>query len=308
MILCICPNPSVDVFAWVDDIKSGQVNRIQREKRFPGGKGVHVALAIAELGEDVRLLGFWGGATGQWIRERCTESGVSCHGPVVEGWSRTCITFKSRGVYQETELLGCGPIIDSKDYEEFVNVYRQLLPDADVVCMSGSWPQGAAADSYAQLVRMANATHKVTLVDATGEQLQLALEERPTAVHMNRAEIQSFYGADDIRKNAIQLSHHCEYAAVTSGAEGLYLVHNGLIVHARCPVEKVYSAVGSGDCLLAGLATAFKRGASMPDAARLAVACGAANCIREDLGMLYRKDVGRLEPGVMLTTGEGNFS
>lgn len=303
MIFCVCPNPSVDMFAWVDGILPGEANRVQREKRFPGGKGVHVALAAAELGEKVQLLAFWGGPTGQWIRNRCEEMGISCHGPEIEGWSRTCITFKSRDPYHDTELLGAGPAIDSKNFENFVSTYRSILAAADCVCLSGSWPQGAPGNAYAQLIRIAKDAETPALLDTTGEQLQYALEEGPTAVHLNRTEVQTFFAENDVRAAAILLAEKCEYALVTSGAEGLYLAHGTAMVHGRCPVEQVYSAVGSGDCLLAGFAVAFTRRLSTEDTARLAVASGTANCIREDLGMLYRSDVDRLLPAVTLSGG-----
>jgi tagatose 6-phosphate kinase len=84
MILCLCPNPSVDTYVWVGSFEPGQVNRVRKEQRFPGGKGVHVALAAAELGEEVCLLGFWGGPTGKWNRRSCGEKSVASFGPETE--------------------------------------------------------------------------------------------------------------------------------------------------------------------------------------------------------------------------------
>jgi tagatose 6-phosphate kinase len=301
MILCLCPNPSIDMFAWVESILPGGVNRIQKEKRFPGGKGVHVALAAAELGEKVQLLAFWGGPTGQWVKNSCEELGVSCHGPVIDDWSRTCMTFKSQDAYRDTELLGAGPNIDGEDFESFVNEYRKLVATTDCVCMSGSWPHGAPSDAYAQLITIAKSAEAPVLLDTTGEQLQHALKSRPVAVHLNRTEIQALLKEKDVRTAALFLAQKCEYAVVTSGPDGLYLAHGQEVVHAHCNIDQVYSAVGSGDCLVAGFAVALKRHMSIQDSARLAVACGAANCIREDLGMLYRKDVERLLPSVTVS-------
>ena len=56
MLLAVCPNPSVDYSIWIDSLEPGKVHRATREERYPGGKGVHVAMAAAELGEDVTLL------------------------------------------------------------------------------------------------------------------------------------------------------------------------------------------------------------------------------------------------------------
>jgi len=301
MILCVCPNPSIDMFVWIDTFRSGEVNRAKREQRFPGGKGVHVAMAIAELGEPVHLLGMWGGASGQWIRRECETRGVRCHGPEVAGWSRTCMTFKSASVeFHDTELLGTGPFINSDDFHQLLRDFRRLLPESELVCMSGSWPDGAPVDGYAQLIGLAHDAGKLTVLDTTGVQLTHALERRPGVVHMNRSEAAAWFREDDVVKSARLLADICDYAAVTAGAEGLHLVRGDEAVHARCIVDTVYSAVGSGDCLMAGMAVALQRGQSLEDIARMAVACGGANCMREDLGMLYRKDVEMLLPTVEL--------
>lgn len=289
------------MYAWINDIQPGGVNRIHREERFPGGKGVHVALAVAELGEEVELLAFWGGATGQWIRQRCVELGVKCHGPELKGWSRTCVTLKSDGNFRDTEFLGRGPELSGDDYRKFLIDYQTLLADADVVCMSGSWPQGALPDAYAQMISLAHEAGKFTLLDTTGESLRLALDVRPGGVHLNRTEAAELFDSDDPRHVAGLLATRCEYALLTSGADGLFLSHGSALVHAHCHLDKIYSAVGSGDCLMAGSAVAIARRMDLEGTARLAVACGAANCIRQELGMLYRKDVEALLPRVIVT-------
>lgn len=302
-MLCVCPNPSVDMFVWIDQLHSGNVNRARREARFPGGKGVHVALAAAELGMPVRLLAFWGGATGEWIKSECWRRGIECYGPEVDGWSRTCMTFKSQDPeWTDTELLGTGPTIDEKDFNKFFAIYQDALEESQGVCFSGSWPGGAPADGYARMLAEAQRLGKATLLDTTGDQLKHALVYKPTVVHMNRSEAADFFGGDNVQSNARLLAQRCTYAAVTAGADGLFLFRGSEGVHTRCTVDRFFSAVGSGDCLLAGLAVSLLRGEGLVEMAKLAVACGGANCMREDLGMLYRGDVDNLLPKVEART------
>ena len=303
MILALCPNPSVDTYVWLPEIIPGEVHRSEKEQRFPGGKGVHVALAAAELGEEVNLLGFWGGPSGQWIRQQCAQQGIACEGTEVEGWTRTCLSVKSESAFDETEILEAGPLIQAGDFQQYKQAFQKLVHKADSITMSGSWPKGVPADGYAQLIEIAKQHKKKVFLDCTGEQLQQALAHKPFAIHLNQREGASLFHEEDPEKLATLLAKECEYAAVTAGADGLYLsAHGGALVHAQCAVDQVYSSVGSGDCLLAGLAVAFKNGMNLEEAARLAVACGAANCIREDLGMLYRQDVTMLEKQAILNT------
>lgn len=294
MLLAVCPNPSVDCFIWTDSLEPGKVHRALREKRYPGGKGVHVALSAAELGQEVALLGFWGAETGQWIKNECLKSGIHCMGPELSQASRSCITFKSDGIYDDTELLGCGPEISSEDYRLFSREFRLAAERSDVITMSGSWPMGSPDEGYAELIQIAGKYGKPVILDATGEPFRHGLNERPWGIHLNRNEGMTLTGFSEIPEMIGYLKNFAEIVAITAGPEGLYLGSGESILHGNVKLDRVYSAVGSGDCLTAGLATALIRKMETEDLVRLGVACGAANCLREDLGMLYKSDVDRL--------------
>ena len=125
-ILVVCPNPAVDIYAKIDHFKQGDTNRITEESQYPGGKGVHVAMAAAELGQKVVLLGFWGGPTGLWIKATVEKlyPNINCVGPEVNGWTRSCYTFKSASDFDDTELLGTGPILEHADMDEFYFLFQ----------------------------------------------------------------------------------------------------------------------------------------------------------------------------------------
>ena len=300
MILSICPNPSVDIFVWMDAIQAGKVNRAKKEQHFPGGKGVHVALACAELGEKVTLMGFWGGPTGDWIRKECAGYGVQSAGVEVPGWSRTCQSFKSQNEFDETEILGVGPTVTGDRQHKLERMLEKLLPDASCVSMSGSWPEGASPDGYARLIRVCHQHGKPVYLDCSGEQLQLALQEKPFAVHLNTTEAGEIFGDMEPGKLVSALARHCSLAALTAGREGLFLSNGKQTVHGKVHIDRCFSAVGSGDCLVAGLMAAHLKKMDLEDTARLGVACGAANCLRKDLGMLHKKDVDRLFSQVII--------
>lgn len=295
MILAVCANPAVDTLAWIQGLEAGQSHRIEKEKRFPGGKGVHVAMAAAELGEKVSLLCFWGGATGLWIRERCRSLGIDCYGPEIEDWSRVCYTFKSSGPYDDTELLGVGPSVSAEDVVAFKKIFLGLLEKASVVVLSGSLPTHAPVTLYADLIQWAHAKQVPSILDCTGVALEHALQAKPYGVHLNASETLALTGQKDSAAAAKKALPEIECLALTAGADGLYLRMREALVHANVTVDKVLSSVGSGDCLVAGLAVAKKLNLCAEESARLGAACGAANCVREDLGMLFRRDVDRLK-------------
>ncbi len=294
MILCVCPNPAVDKFVYLDDLKAGKSNRINQELSYPGGKGIHVALGIKELGEEVSILAFWGGATGQWIRQECEARGITCYGPEVADLTRTCLTIKSNNEFNETELLGRGPQIGPLEYAAFLKDYKSLLKRSNIISMSGSWPQNSVGASYSPFIEMAAAVGIKSFIDCSGNLLKDALTKRPFAVHSNEHEVRELYGCADPIAMSLKLGGNCNLAAVTFGERGLYLYDGKKMVHALCEVENVISAVGSGDSLTAGLIVAHKKKYGLVETAKLAAAAGAANCIRTALGMFYKKDVEQL--------------
>jgi len=302
MILVVCPNPSVDTFVYVNDFQSGKANRATHEVSFPGGKGVHVALAIAELGEEVSLLGFWGGTEGEWITQQCTSKyRIQCYGPYVNSSSRRCITLKTNNEFDETELLGVGPIISTTDFNSYLNTYKLLLKETDLIVFSGSWPKGVGDDSYAQFAKIATSKKIPVFVDASGEQLKNVLNENIYGIHINTSESKELNDINDPVEQTKSLSEKVNISAITAGKDGLYLAVNKEVLHGNVKIDKVISAVGSGDCLTAGIAVAIKNNYSNEDTIKLGVACGAANCLREDLGMLYKKDVNKLIDKVIIT-------
>ena len=306
MILCVCPNPAIDKLVFLDSFKTERVNRINKEFSYPGGKGVHVALGLKELGEEVALLSIWGGTSGNWIKQACETHGIACYGPEIEEETRTCLTIKSENSSLETELLGAGPIIGKKEYTSFVDSYEKLLKKAAVVSMNGSWSKNFIDASYAPFIEKASLLNIKSFVDCSGSLLTAALEKKPHAVHINHHEAYDIYKSNDPTEIFIKLAAHSDIAAVTYGEKGLYLSDGKKAVHALSKVENLISTVGSGDSLMAGLIVAHQRNYNLLETAKLGAASGAANCIRKELGMFYKANVERLFDNCIISVKQLN--
>lgn len=291
MILSVCPNPSIDILAEIDHFAPGKVNRILKQHEYPGGKGVHVALAVSEIYGNSDLLAFWGGTSGNWVREECGKRNIKCFGPEVSGKTRSCYTlnWENNERYKDTELLGLGPEINEHEIKTFFDQMDVLVKDYEVICMSGSWPKGASSDAYLRMIE--NTVQKKVFLDCSGKLLSNALNAHPYGIHINLQEGIDLFGLENPVDIVLKLSMYCEMAALTVGKDGLFLAAQGQLLHANVQIDHVISTVGSGDCLVAGLAVATAKRYNLQDTAKLAVACGAANCLCPDLGMLKRNDV-----------------
>lgn len=302
MILCVCPNPSIDTYAWLDPIQYGAVNRIHKMKEFPGGKGTHVAFALKELDADVSLFGNWAGNNGDWIKDASKNAGIHPIGIPLKGNNRKCYTFRSGDkTFDNTELLEPGPNMTENDWKKFLKKFTAHIKRHDLVCMAGSWPNGAPDDAYLQLLKICAKNYTKAILDCSGIQLKNALKTNFFGLHINEHEAKEALGVDKSDEVFEFLKDKVSLIALTKGKEGLYLRSKNKLLHANVRIDKVISTVGSGDCLTAGIAYGIANGLTSKDIARYGAACGAANCLNENLGMLKASDVRRLLPKVNLT-------
>ncbi len=302
MILSVCPNPSIDVYAWLETFEVGHANRITNMKEFPGGKGVHVAMAIKELGGATSLFANWAGSNGEWIKKAPQLTDIKSTGIELKGNNRKCYTFRSDDKsLNNTELLEPGPKLTTNDWERFLEQFVISMKNCNLVCMSGSWPIGAPENAYFQLLKICEKEDKKAILDCSGVQLRNALKTKFFGLHINEHEANSAFGT----KNSLEIRNYLKdtisLLAITKGKEGLFLYSGADAIHANVKIDVVKSTVGSGDCLTAGIAFATEKGLSLIETAKYGVACGAANCMNEDLGILKLKDVANLLPNVRLT-------
>lgn len=308
MILSLCPNPSIDTLAQLENFEPGKVNRVGSLKEFPGGKGIHVALALAELGAPSRIFGNWAGNSGEWIKQHCEDRGLEVTGIDLQGNNRKCYTFQSGDPeFDNTELLEPGPDMRPENWEDFNRKFLEEIPAAAFVCMSGSWPRNAPEDAYLQVLRMTETTGTRVILDCSGKQLKNALKTNFFGLHLNQHEAFNFCGSSEIEDLQKALEGKVKLLALTKGKEGLILSYQGQTVHASLEIKNIISTVGSGDCLTAGLAYALSQDLDVREIAAYGVACGAANCIHEELGMLKREDVERLLPQVRIKQLHNEF-
>ncbi|MEC3966190.1 1-phosphofructokinase family hexose kinase [Flagellimonas halotolerans] len=303
MVLTVCPNPSIDTYAWLETFALGQTNRIGQVKEYPGGKGIHVAMALKELDCPVSLMGNWAGPNGDWIKNSPKLRGIEIVGPQLSGNTRKCFTFRSDidKKIDNTELLEPGPYMTAQDWELFLSQFNVALNHCDLVCLSGSWPKGAPEDAYHQLLQLCEKAGKKAILDCSGSQLNNALKGKFFGLHINEDEAKAIFGTIDHSEINKILKNRVSLLALTKGKDGLFLYRDNDYIHANVVLKEVKSTVGSGDCLTAGIAYAIFNELRLDQIASYGVACGAANCMNEDLGILRRKDVDELLPLVKLT-------
>lgn len=292
-------NTAIDRLIRVGSLQPGEVHRALDEQVYPGGKGLHVAQTIAALGERVQLVGLVDAAHRNLIARHLSKRHVLFHGVETLANIRTCLAVQD-ATGQITEILGQGPQLSSSQQESLLSTLQRCLDESELMILSGSLPRGFAETTYAELTTRAHAVGKRCMVDASGQVLRQALPANPYLVKPNRDEIGELLGRpiDDLDAAAdAALDLHARGVAmpvVTMGALGAIAADASGVWHASIDLADVRNAVGSGDCLLAGMAVGSVRGLALEKSLQLGVACGAANAVAEETGFVERQVVERL--------------
>lgn len=292
MIYTVTFNPAIDYVVHVEDLRTGDINRLTSEEIYFGGKGINVSLVLGELGIPSRVLGFVAGFTGRALEDGLSQSGLETDFVHLEkGNTRINVKIKSG---QETDLNGQGPEIDEK---ALAQLYRKLdkIQDDDVLVLAGSIPGSLPADIYEDI--LAYMAHKKirTVVDAAGDLLVNVLRYRPFLVKPNHHELGEIFGKelssmDEIVNYARKLKDMGAVNVLISMAQnGAVLVDEYGEVR-RCGVCRgtLVNSVGAGDSMVAGCIAGLTEG-DYGYALKMGTAAGGATAFSK--GLAKREDI-----------------
>jgi tagatose 6-phosphate kinase len=298
-------NPAVDRLLDLPALAHGAVNRAQRARALPGGKGLHVALTVAALGEPATLVGPCDARHASWFASYLKARGVRFEAVAIHDEIRTCLALREPdgGI---TEILEPGPMVEPEAAAQLRARFLDASRSASLAVLSGSLPRGLPASTYADRIDELRKAGTPCLLDTSGEALVLGAARLPALVKPNRDELGDLAGAPVCDVPAALASLRSLQArglacvVVSLGAEGALAAWHGRLARVQTPRVAARNPVGSGDCLLGGLAVACARGLGPEEALRLGIACGAANAAGDDTGVVARSDVERLAPTVSI--------
>jgi len=305
MILCLGTTPVYQRSLVFDRLTIDRVNRAKSVADYASGKSVNAARVIATLGGEVLAIGFAGGARGDALMGDLSDAEIAYDFVSVAPETRQCITLIDQATGQATEIVEESQPVGPTAWLELADLLEEKLPEAEVWVFSGTLAPDGSKDFYARWLPLAASQNARAIVDVVGEPLRLAMRHPNAILKMNREELGLTIGKDLSTDAALlaALRDHTPEAGmlvVTMGADGAIASENGHIYRGRSPKIKAVSAVGSGDAFAGGFALALHRGQSLPDALKLAIACGSANAMTDRAGHLNGSDVDTLVPQIQI--------
>ena len=285
MIYTITLNPSIDYIVEVDDLKLGGLNRMNRDLKLPGGKGINVSRVLNQLGAGNTAIGFLGGFTGRFINDKLQEDQIQTDFVTIADDTRINIKLKHG---DETEINGLGPAIRE---EEAAQLLQKLssLQKGDIVVLSGSIPPSLGTDFYDRLIQVCKQTGAEFVIDTTGPALMEALVHKPLLVKPNHHELAELFGVNiETREELVLygrklLEAGAKQVLISMAGEGALRSTGSDVYHASVPKGKVKNSVGAGDSMIGGFVGTYVLHGDILEAFRTGVASGSATAFSDDL-------------------------
>jgi tagatose 6-phosphate kinase len=308
MIIALGTTPTVQRTMTFDRLQLDAVNRAAGVREFASGKSINVARVLNAIGEPCITTGLLGGDSGRFIRADLDRAGIRHDFVEVEQPTRLCVTVIDQSQRTATELIEESKPVARDEGDRLLAKLESLLSGgARSLVLSGTLAPGLAERFYAECIERARDRVPVIL-DAKGEPLDWALEQHPTIVKPNRAELAETLDADVDDEDALRgamrqmIVRGAQWVIVTSGTRPTLVTDGRRFWMIATPQVEAINPIGSGDSLAAGLAAGVARGQDPPEACRLGVACAAANAMTPHAGHVHRTDVDALLPRIEIVS------
>jgi 6-phosphofructokinase 2 len=221
--------------------------------------------------------------------------------------TRTNFIITDSKTGRQTRIDAPGPRISRDEFERFQRKMLRIRPSPDLIVMGGSLPPGIPSDVYYSMIMEAKTFGVRTILDSEGQWLAEGIKAKPYLIKPNVTEAEGLLGRelpdeDAIIKGALDIvDMGVEIAVISRGEEGIIAATDKEVLKAVPPEVKVKSAVGAGDCTIAGLALKLANEESLSKACRLAVALGTAAVLTPGTELARRADVVELLPQVKVS-------
>jgi 1-phosphofructokinase len=301
MIYTVTLNPSLDYIVELDQVALGELNRTNKETKFPGGKGINVSQVLKRLDVNSKALGFLGGFTGNYIEDYLHSLEIQTDFVRISEDTRINVKLKST---LETEINAKGPRITTENFEALKSKIHELTSE-DLLVLAGSIPSSLPDSTYEELVEICYENGAKFVVDAEGDLLKKVLRFKPFLIKPNHHELGDLFNTEITSCEEVipygkeLIKNGAQNVIVSLADKGAVLITKDTAIIASVPQGKVQSSVGAGDTMVAGFIATYKKTNSIEEAFRFSVAAGSATAF--SIGLCTRESVEGLLSQVQLT-------
>ena len=296
-LACICPNPAIDHTVIVPGFATGETLRAIASATTAGGKGLNVARFAQGFGARAVPVTWLGEVGADHVRALARRDGMYLQATVVSGAAvRVCPVLVDSGTGSVLATSDPPAVLDPADWSAFTALAASVAAEADIVCISGSFPRVDGIQAVDRLLDAVGSTVPVW-VDTSGSALaRVAVRFPSVGLKVNLVEARALLagGRNDRRHDrreppraslktealeaAETLSRWVRPVIVTAGAAGAAEATPAGVRWQDAPVVKAKNPTASGDAFMAAYVCAGRGQLStLSDPLRAAVLAGAAN-------------------------------
>jgi sugar/nucleoside kinase (ribokinase family) len=249
---------------------------------FPGGNALNTAVALRRMGDQVAMTGSVGDdALGALLLDQLQTLGLDVRGVRREAGGATASTFILRAEGEDRRFisaLGVGAGFTGE------HVSPDLIPHNGIVLVGGylkmpAWNDAALIDLLRQARdRNSQVVLNVCVIQNSGVDPRrcLRLLEYVDVFAPNEEEARVITGESTLARQAQVLRRAgARLAVITRGPEGLYAEDGERTVTMGAFEVPVVDPSGCGDCFMAGLVAALRRGSDTVSMLKFGSAVGA---------------------------------
>jgi len=304
MILTVTLNPLLEFRLTYKKINYGYSNRDAFEEIKAGGKGINVSRQLNCLNTKNLAFTFIGGNKGKMFKEAVLKENLNLVSVRTNNETRSASVIIDQSGKNVTTYFGTNPAISIGEVEEFKTKLEKMIQNCEIVVFSGSSPCKETDNIFPFGINTANKYDKISLCDTYGEHLKACLENSPTIVHNNIAEIE---GSLNISLNSeeekIQFLNYLykknvKQSFITDGSNPFYASNFDFHFKIEVPKVNTLDPTGSGDSFAAGIIYGWHNDFSFEESVSLATALGTVNASSFDVCSVtfeeaesFRKDV-----------------
>lgn len=290
LIYTISLNSSIDFSFYLNTIRDEDVNRIEKIRVDPGGKGINISRMLRKLGEKTIAITFFSQKNGKFYKNLLKKEKIKIIPVPIKGNLRNIYNFISKErVLRFNEK---GPLITKEELNNLWDIIFNLnFKRGDFIVMSGSIPPGIKNNIYAEIIKKIRKFDVFSVVDADGVVLRETIKEKPFLIKPNLEELERCF--DTKIENFQTLKNICisliksgiSIILITLGKEGAILFTKEKLLYSKPPKVNFKSSIGCGDAFLSGFLYKLKRKKTYEECLKFAIACGASKAEEEGTKM-----------------------
>lgn len=254
--------------------------------RYPGGRGISIAMTLATMGAEALATGFFDEHTGRFFQEKLQSKGVTTNFVFIEDDTRHNYYIYDPVRNTRTLIDSEGGKVTPQERDLFFENFRRILSRGKVMVIAGSLPPGLNQDIFPKLITMAKEQGILTLFNSSEENMIEALTADPYLIMPDLRTADEIMGIplgrieSRLQGACALLKKGVKMAVIGFDRVNYLVVTPEKCLEARSPLQEVKSCLRAGDAMLAGIALELDRGGSLEDCIRRGVAASTASSLK----------------------------